>query len=586
MNCRRLLVVAGGLAAAAAIGPANPASAAVGTPVISNQVLSVKGDAAADKIAIRLAAGQPGLVQIDRGDDGSADFTFDGSRFTKIAVDAGGGNDAVRIDETTGKIAKAISLAGGAGNDTLAGSIAADSLNGGDGDDVLAGGFGPDTLSGGAGADRFEWAPGGASDKINGGADADLLHMTGANVSEHFTAVKGPTAGKVLVQRDVAAVSNELFAVEKLDVDALGGNDVVASFTPIALDLDGGDGDDLLQAFDSADALTGGPGNDVLAGGGGKDSADGGDGNDDIRGADRVTAGAGDDTIRRVAGEGSVLADGGAGDDTFVENGSVNADRVTVAPFTAGEVRVARAGEGGSHLGAVEKLQIHTLSGNDTIEGAAGLAGRIALDVDGGAGDDAITGGDGADLLEGSLGNDTVRGGGGDDRLHAFVGEGLDEFEGGDGNDVAHIDGTSEGEAISLGRGVSSFQTDVNSGPNRVRVSAEHIEVAGNGGADHIAAALDLAFVPALDLDGGDGNDTVIGGPNDDFVSGDAGDDTVRGDGGSDSVDGGDGDDQLFGGSGFDRLLGGAGADFFSCGGAPRDLLFSEPADTISADCG
>ena len=213
------------------------------------------------------------------------------------------------------------------------------------------------------------------------------------------------------------------------------------------------------------------------------------------------------------------------------------------------------------------------------------MAGLIAVDIDGGVGDDTIDGSDGPDQLSGNLGDDTVRGRGGDDRFSALVSDGVDEFEGGDGRDVAHIDGSFEGEAISLHRGVSSFQTDVNTGPNRVRVSAEQIEVAGNGGADHIAAALDLAFVPALDLDGGDGNDTVIGGPNDDFVSGDAGDDTVRGDGGSDTVDGGDGADQLFGGAGFDRISGGFGADFLSCGGN-RDLLFSEPADTISADCG
>jgi Ca2+-binding RTX toxin-like protein len=248
-------------------------------------------------------------------------------------------------------------------------------------------------------------------------------------------------------------------------------------------------------------------------------------------------------------------------------------------------VRVVREGENGSNLGGFETLQIRGFGGDDTVDGGTGMAGLIAVDIDGGTGNDTIDGSDGNDLLSGNLGDDTVRGRGGDDRFSAFTSDGVDDFEGGSGNDVAHIDGSFEGEATSLVRGVSSFQTDVNTGPNRVRVSAEHIEVEGNGGADHIAAALDLASVPSLDLDGGDGNDTVIGGPNDDFVSGDAGDDVVRGDGGSDSVDGGDGNDELFGGAGFDRLQGDAGADFFSCGGN-RDLLFSEPADTISADCG
>ena len=372
---RKRLLFAAAIAAAAAIGPANPASAAVAAPQIKNRVLTIKADGAADRLAIRLEKLQPGHLQIDRGDDGSAEFTVDTAGFDRIVIDMGGGKDAVRVDEANGLIGKPISLAGGTGDDTLAGGNGADTISGGDGNDKLAGGFGNDSLSGGAGTDTFEWLPGGGSDKANGGTGADVFHMTGSGVNENISALAGPTAGKVLVTRNVAAIKNELFAVEKLDVDAAGGNDIVSSSTTIRLDLDGGDGADLLQAFTGAAVLAGGPGNDVLAGSTTNDTLDGGDGNDDLRGGggvDHVGGGAGDDIVRRTAGEGGDVADGGAGADTFVENGSFQADRIAAAPFTGGHVRVAREGENGSNLGGFETLQIRGFGGNDTIDGGTG----------------------------------------------------------------------------------------------------------------------------------------------------------------------------------------------------------------------
>src|SRR5262245_26000393 len=46
-------------------------------PKLHDGVLTVKGTRADDRIALRLQAGQPGVLQVDDGDDGTADFSFD-----------------------------------------------------------------------------------------------------------------------------------------------------------------------------------------------------------------------------------------------------------------------------------------------------------------------------------------------------------------------------------------------------------------------------------------------------------------------------------------------------------------------------
>ena len=91
-------------------------------PKLQHGVLTVEGTPAAEKIALRLKAGSPGILQVDVGDDGSADFSFERKRIARIAVDAQGGDDLVRIDDANGAFTPAIptTLAGGDGNDTLA----------------------------------------------------------------------------------------------------------------------------------------------------------------------------------------------------------------------------------------------------------------------------------------------------------------------------------------------------------------------------------------------------------------------------------------------------------------------------------
>jgi Ca2+-binding RTX toxin-like protein len=73
-------------------------------------------------------------------------------------------------------------------------------------------------------------------------------------------------------------------------------------------------------------------------------------------------------------------------------------------------------------------------------------------------------------------------------------------------------------------------------------------------------------------LDGGGGDDRLVGRGGNNELFGGAGDDKLIARSGADLLDGGDGDDKLRGGSGKDLLLGGAGNDKLS-GGSGEDLL-------------
>ena len=65
------------------------------------------------------------MLQIDVGDDGSADFEFARADVASISVDAGDGDDAVRIDDANGAFTDSIptTIDGGDDDDTLAGGL-------------------------------------------------------------------------------------------------------------------------------------------------------------------------------------------------------------------------------------------------------------------------------------------------------------------------------------------------------------------------------------------------------------------------------------------------------------------------------
>jgi Ca2+-binding RTX toxin-like protein len=89
------------------------------------------------------------------------------------------------------------------------------------------------------------------------------------------------------------------------------------------------------------------------------------------------------------------------------------------------------------------------------------------------------------------------------------------------------------------------------------------ITVYGQGGNDVITLNEANGALPAAQLFGGAGNDTLTGGSGNDQLFGQAGNDTLLGKGGFDLLFGGAGNDTLTGGDADDQLYGEGGNDRF-----------------------
>jgi Ca2+-binding RTX toxin-like protein len=109
-------------------------------------------------------------------------------------------------------------------------------------------------------------------------------------------------------------------------------------------------------------------------------------------------------------------------------------------------------------IGTTENLVLNANSGDDVITAENGLAALIQLTIDGGAGNDTITGGDandvpiggGDDVITGGRGNDVACLGAGDDGFIWNPGHGSDVVEGQDGFDTLQFNGSNASEIIDI----------------------------------------------------------------------------------------------------------------------------------------
>jgi Ca2+-binding RTX toxin-like protein len=241
---------------------------------------------------------------------------------------------------------------------TSLGGLGADIFLGSQGKDVAIGGDGDDVALLAAGDDTFTWNPGDDNDTVEGQAGTDRLLFNGANVAENISIA--PNGGRVLFFRNVASVTMDMNDVETIDFNALGGADTIT-----VADMSG---TDLLQT------------NLALAGVGG-----GGDGAAD-----------------------NVILNGTGGNDTLTLTGGAN---ILHAIGLATALRIT----GGEPTN--DRLTVNGAVGNDTIDASAVGVGAVLLTLNGDAGNDTLTGGDGNDTINGGADVDTVRGGPGADTL-------------------------------------------------------------------------------------------------------------------------------------------------------------------------
>jgi hypothetical protein len=219
---------AGGLALLMLAGAVGPVAAA--PPVharVTDGILFVTGTPFADTIALRVSATDANQLQIDLGNDGTADATVALDTFNDIVISTGKGDDFVKLDAGVNGFtsAKPTVVFGGPGDDTLIGGGGNETFFGGDGNDFVDGNGGADTAFLGNGNDTFVWDPGDGSDTVEGGSGFDTHIFNGAAGNEQFAATAN--GSRVKFTRVQGNITMDLNSIEALDVNALDGTDTV-----------------------------------------------------------------------------------------------------------------------------------------------------------------------------------------------------------------------------------------------------------------------------------------------------------------------------------------------------------------------
>jgi Ca2+-binding RTX toxin-like protein len=499
------------------------------------RILSVFGDSLDNNINIsRNAAGQilvnGGAVAVQGGTPTVANTDL-------IQVFGQGGNDTITLDEAIGALPRA-QLFGGAGNDTLTGGSGGDQLFGQRGNDTLLGrggndflfgGAGNDTLTGGdgndqvfgeAGDDRMIWNPGDDSDLFEGGSGVDTAEVNGGNGAEVFTV----TANGARVRFDrtnTAPFSIDIGTTENLVLNMNGGDDsfsATGNLAPlIKLTVDGGAGND---------SILGGNGDDMLIGGDGNDFIDGQQGND------VASLGAGNDTFQWDPGDGSDTVEGGDGTDTLLFNGSGIGEEFEVSANGERARFTRNVGNIVMDLNDVEQIDVNALGGPDTI---------------------TVNDLTGTDLVEMNINlAGAIGGAAGDGAADTVIANATS------GDDIIDV--------VGAGTSVSVLGLAARVNVSNAEGANDSLVIKGLGGDDEITATTLPADVIKLTIDGGAGDDSILGsqgvdmilgGDGNDFVDGNRGDDTAFLGAGDDVFqwDPGDGNDTVEGGDGFDTLV-------------------------------
>ncbi|MEM1092027.1 MAG: calcium-binding protein [Pseudomonadota bacterium] len=325
-----------------------------------------------------------------------------------IKVAGLGGDDLIALNEWQAHLPDS-ELDGGDGNDILFSGAGNDVLIGGAGGDYLAGNAGNDTVEGQDGSDLLIVNNGDGSDFLEGGKGDDTLQIQG-RLSERDE-IELRSDGSVIFVSDAlpAGLDSSVQTIETVRVNGRGGDDRISAELLAAdvaqLELDGGEGNDLLIGGDGVDVLRGGAGNDTLLGNRGNDIVLGQDGND---------------LLIVNNGDGSDFLEGGPGDDLAQLFGADDgADDIQIVP-AKNRVRIEGTAPANFtiDLSEVETLDVNGQGGSDVIIGSVGLNGLVSLNLDGGEGNDLLIGGDGADVLNGGPGRrDLCERNGGSDRL-------------------------------------------------------------------------------------------------------------------------------------------------------------------------
>ncbi|MEX0784299.1 MAG: calcium-binding protein [Dehalococcoidia bacterium] len=277
----------------------------------------------------------------------------------------------------------------------------------------------------------------------------------------------------------------------------------------------------------------------------------------------------------------------------LVVTGTADADTITLR-LRAGHPETLEVDDGG-HGGMADikimrdrfdAIVVSARDGNDQVvidESNGVFTDTHPTTLNGEGGDDRLLGGAGAETLIGGVGVDQAFGGAGDDRMIWNPGDGTDLNEGGTGNDTAEVNGGNVAEVFSATANGTRVRFDRTSpAPFAIDIgTTEDLVLNASGGNDSFSATGDLAPLIRIRVDGGPGNDTLLGGNGVDALLGGDGNDFVDGNQGNETAFLGDGDDvfQWDPGDGSDTLEGGPGTDTMLFNGAPGAETFDLSAN-------
>ena len=461
-----------------------------------------------------------------------------GATFDRIVVNAGGGDDLVRIDQVNGVFTdtEATTIDGQGDDDTLLGGSGVETLLGGAQNDLVDGNAGNDVGILGTGRDTFVWDPGDGSDTIEGEGGTDTLVFNGSGGNENFDfSANGP---RFRFFRDLGNIVMDTDDVEKVKLDALGGADNAVVNNLAGTDV-------TLANIDLEGVLGGGlgdgaPDNITVKGTAGADLID----VSSDAGLIEVDGLAADVLVKRAEqGSDRLAIDGLGGGDLVKVFGSSANDLIDIAPSpVAGNARVTASNiPAFVDLAGVATLAVKGLAGDDTISGTTGLAALLSLRLYGGSGEDELNGGDGIDQLFGGAQNDLVDGNAGNDV--GILGTGRDTFvwDPGDGSDTVEGEGGTDTLLFNGSGGNENFDFSAN-GP-RFRFfrdlgnivmdtnDVEQVDLNALGGADNAVvnnlAGTDVTLAN-IDLEGVLGGGLGDGQPDNITVNGSNASDNIR----------------------------------------------------------
>ncbi|WP_068875075.1 MULTISPECIES: calcium-binding protein [unclassified Phenylobacterium] len=209
-----------------------------------------------------------------------------------------GGQGADNIAAIGGAVSASQFIQGNKGNDTLQGGDGADTVLGGQGNDLIYGTAGQDFINGNLGDDQLT-----GGGQLFGEGGNDIISTSG----------DGDTTARGGDGDDTIQIGTTGSGLHVASGD--GGNDTLRAHTDMRSQLDGGDGADVIHIIRNL-------GSPVLYGA----TIDGGAGDDTVQASDA------DDRIR--GGTGADSLNGGSGADTFIQDGAtasltlVAADRI------------------------------------------------------------------------------------------------------------------------------------------------------------------------------------------------------------------------------------------------------------------